>query len=64
MHITDRIGYMFLKILVFIICFDSYRYYILVFALPHRVMDIQIFWYESKRIANQIKIYIYFTKSY
>ena len=26
MHITNRIGYPFLKILVFVICFVSYEY--------------------------------------
>ena len=32
-------------------------YCILVFDLLCRVMNIQIFWFESKRITNRIKIY-------
>ena len=42
MHITDRIRYMFLKILVFVICLFI-RYCILVFDLFRRVTDIHIF---------------------
>ena len=63
MHITDRIRYMFLKILVFVICF-FFGYCILVFDLFRRVTDIQIFWFKSKRITNRIKIYEYFAQLY
>ena len=63
MHITDRIRYMFLKILVFVICFIC-GYCILVFDLFRRVTDIQIFWFKSKRIMNRIKIYEYFFQLY
>lgn len=57
MHIHDWIGYSFLKILVFVICFIFYGYCILVFGLLHRVTDIPNFRFESKRTTNQIKIY-------
>ena len=43
MHITDRIGYPFLKILVFVICFIFYKYCILVFDLLRMVTNIPIF---------------------
>ena len=56
MHITNQIGYPFLSILIFVICF-FYGYCILVFHLLCRVTYIWIFWFESKRITNQIKIY-------
>ena len=56
-HITDQIGYPFLKILVFVIFFVFYRYCILVFDLLRMITDIKIFWFESKRIKNRIKIY-------
>ena len=62
MHKTDRIRYSFLKILVFVICF--FIYCILAFDLIHRVTDIHIFWFKSKRITNQIKIYKYFAQLY
>ena len=52
MYITDQIGYPFLKILVFEICFVSYEYCILVFALFRKVMDTHKFWFESRRITN------------
>ena len=57
MHITDRIGYTFLKNID--LCDFFFGYYILVFNLLRRVMDIQIFRFESKRIMNRIKIYKY-----
>ena len=53
MHITDR--YIFLKILVFLICFVFYKYCILVFDLLRGITDIRIFRFESKRIKNRIK---------
>lgn len=55
MHITDHIRYPFIKILVFVICYASYRYCILVFVLFCRVTNIQIFLFESKRITDRIK---------
>ena len=56
MYITDRTGYSFLQILVFVIYFVSYKYFILAFVLIRNVTDIQIFRFESKRITNQIII--------
>ena len=50
MHITDQIGYPFVKLLVFVICFVSYGYLILIFVVFRRVMNIQIFLFESLRI--------------
>lgn len=49
MHIRDQIGYSFLKILVFVNCFISYGYCILVFALFFKIMYIQIFGSNKKR---------------
>lgn len=46
---------MFLKMLIFVICFISYEYYILVFDLLRRVTDIQIFQFDSKQLTNWIK---------
>ena len=37
--------------------FFFYGYCILVFDLLRRVTNIRIFWFESKRITNRIKIY-------
>ena len=55
MHITYQIIYTFLKILVFLICFVCNLYCILVSDLLRSVMDIQFFWFESKRKTNRIK---------
>lgn len=57
----NLIGYPFLEILVFVICFDSNGYCISVFAFLQRITDIQIFLFESKWITNRIKIYGYFS---
>lgn len=54
MYITYLIGYLFLKILIFVICFVSYRYCVLVFVLLYRVTN------YSKRI----RILGYFTQPY
>ena len=62
MHRTYRIRYSFLKILVFEIFF--FLYCILIFDLLHRVTDIHIFWFKSKRVTNRIKIYKYFDQLY
>ena len=62
-HIADQIRYMFLKLLVFMICF-LFGHCILVFDLFRRVADIQIIWFKSKRITNRIKIYEYFAQLY
>ena len=60
MHITDKIIYPFLKILVSVIFF-VFTEIALVFVLLRRATDIHIFLFESKRITNQIKIYKYFS---
>ena len=52
MYITDHIGHMFLKILVFVNYFVYYRYCILVFVLLRKIMDIQI----SVRIKKDNKL--------
>ena len=61
MHITDRIGYMFFKILLFVICFIFYGYCIF---LLRRDTDNRSILLESKRITNRIKIYGYFSQPY
>lgn len=60
MHKTDQFRYLFLKILVFVICLVFYGYHILAFALLRRIVDIRIFRFDSEHITNQIKIYVYF----
>ena len=47
MHVTYRIRYMFLKVLVFVICF-FFGYCILVFDLFRRVTNIEIFLVQIK----------------
>ena len=48
MHITDRIGYPFLKLLLFVVCFVFYIYCILVLDLLRRVTSIRIFFVRIK----------------
>lgn len=58
MHITYQIIYPFLKISIFVIYFIFTD--ILIFVLIHRITYIPSFWFESKQVMNQIKIYKYF----
>lgn len=64
MHITDQIGYSFLKILVFMIFFISYGFCILVFfcfveiLLFRRVADIQILIKTDDKSTQNLRIFL------